>query len=69
MYVQDLVKPEVNVCAEFSKEAANGFQQMCRMFANEKICEQLAKIAHDHHHFIAQQIHINSNNHVIQDED
>lgn len=35
MYVQDLVRPDVNITAEISKEAAYSFQEMCQIFAEK----------------------------------
>lgn len=33
MYAQDLVRLDVNIAAEISKEAADNFQLMCKKFA------------------------------------
>ena len=35
MYVQDLVRPDVNITAEISKKEADNFQQMCEIFGNK----------------------------------
>lgn len=35
MYVQDLVRPEINITAEISKEEAENFQHMCQIFEHK----------------------------------
>lgn len=35
MFVQDLVRPNVNVTAEISQKAAQNFQEMCQIFAKK----------------------------------
>lgn len=35
MCVQDLIRPDVNVTAEITKEAAKKFQEMCQTFAEK----------------------------------
>lgn len=35
MFVQDLVRPEINITAEISKNTAENFQKMCKQFAIE----------------------------------
>lgn len=37
MYVQDLVRPHINITAEVPRKAAENFQHMCRLFANNTI--------------------------------
>lgn len=32
MYVQDLLRHDINIAAEIPKSAANNFQQMCQAF-------------------------------------
>lgn len=50
MYVQDLISPEINIVAEISKEEANNFKHMCKVFAtmdshDQPIDEYFAKIS------------------------
>lgn len=35
MFVQDLVRSNVNITAEVSKSTAENFQKMCKQFATE----------------------------------
>lgn len=35
MYVQDLIREDVNITAEISKKQAEKFQKMCQMFAEK----------------------------------
>lgn len=35
MFVQDLVRPDINITAEVPKEAAENFQQMCQQFVKK----------------------------------
>lgn len=42
MYVQDLIRPGVNVSAEVSKKAVDNFQEMCQVFVRKPLCEKLS---------------------------
>lgn len=35
MFLQDLVRPDLNITAEISKDDAEYFQELCRVFAIE----------------------------------
>lgn len=42
MYVQDLIRPGINVTAEVPKKEVDNFQQLCQMFAKQRLCEKLS---------------------------
>lgn len=35
MFVQDFMRPDINITAEISEKAAANFQQMCQQFAEK----------------------------------
>lgn len=43
MYVEDLVRPGINIAAEITTKDAYGFQEMCQMFAKKNICHKICQ--------------------------
>lgn len=42
MHMQDIVDTGLNVTAQVTKNAAEQFQKMCKMFAAKEYCDELA---------------------------
>lgn len=41
MFIEDLVRPGVNIAAEITTKDAYGFQEICQIFAKKQVCQKM----------------------------